>query len=55
MVVEASPIETVEVVVLESDSPLYSLNVVSRLPRGSSCSVFNGYDISLDPSPTRFR
>ena len=45
-VVEASPIETVEVVASESDPPQYSLNVVSRLPRGSSCSVFNGYDMA---------
>jgi len=45
-VVETSPIETVEVMVSESDPPRYQLNVVSRLPRGSSCSAFNGYDIA---------
>ena len=45
-VVEASPIETVEVVASESDPPAYSLNVVSTLPQGSSCSRFNGYDIA---------
>ena len=44
-VTETSPIETVEVAVSDSEPPLYSLNVVSRLPKGSSCSVFNGYDI----------
>ena len=44
-VVNTSPIETVEVLVLESDPPQYSLSVVSRLPAGSSCSAFNGYDI----------
>jgi hypothetical protein len=45
-VMKASPIETVEVVASESDPPQYSLNVVSRLPAGSSCSEFNGYDIA---------
>ena len=45
-VVETSPIESVEVVVSDSEPPRYSLNVISRLPRGSSCSAFNGYDIS---------
>ncbi len=44
-VVQASPIETVEVVVSDAEPAQYSLNVVSRLPRGSSCSAFNGYDI----------
>ncbi len=45
-VVKASPIETAEVVVSDSEPPQYSLSVVSRLPRGSSCSAFNGYDIA---------
>ena len=45
-VVKASPIETVEVVVSDSEPPQYTLNVVSRLPRGSGCSAFNGYDIA---------
>ena len=45
-VVETSPIETVEVVVSDSEPPQYSLNVVSRLPAGSSCSAFNGYNIT---------
>ena len=44
-VVQASPIETVEVVVSDAEPAQYSLNVVSRLLRGSSCSAFNGYDI----------
>ena len=44
-VVQASPIETVEVVVSDAEPAQYSLNVVSRLPRGSSSSAFNGYDI----------
>ena len=42
---QASPIETVEVVVSDAEPAQYSLNVVSRLPRGSNCSAFNGYDI----------
>lgn len=44
MVLKASPVESVEVVV--SDSLEYSLAVVSRLPAGSSCSQFNGYDVA---------
>ena len=43
---ESSPIENVEVVVSESDPPTYSLNVLSTLPQGGTCSAFNGYDIS---------
>ena len=45
-VIELSPIENVDVVVSESDPTTYSLNVLSTLPQGSSCSVFNGYNIS---------
>ena len=44
-VVEASPIDNVQVAVAESDPTEYSLNVISPLPIGSSCSVFNGYDV----------
>ena len=44
-VMELSPIENVEVVVPESDPSQYSLKVLSALPQGSTCSVFNGYDI----------
>ena len=40
-----SPIESVEVLVLESHPPQYQLQVVSGMPRGSSCSQFNGYEI----------
>ena len=50
---KTSPIETVEVVVSESDPHQYSLTVISRLPAGSSCSEFNGYDISR-PFAERF-
>jgi hypothetical protein len=46
MVVAPSPIEAVEVMVSESAPYQYSLAVVSRLPLGSSCSAFNGYDVS---------
>ena len=40
-----SPIESVEVVTLESTTPGYQLHVVSGLPKGSGCSQFNGYEI----------
>ena len=45
-VVMTSPIETVAVVVSDPEPKQYSLSVVSRLPRGSSCSAFNGYDVA---------
>ena len=40
-----SPIESVEVVILESATPQYQLRVVSGMPKGGSCSQFNGYEI----------
>ena len=40
-----SPIESVEVVTLESAPPQYQLRVVSGMPKGSGCSQFNGYEI----------
>ena len=40
-----SPIVNAEIMVLESAPPQYQLNVVSRLPAGSSCSQFDGYEI----------
>ena len=40
-----SPIESIEVDVLESAPPQYQLRIVSGLPRGSSCSRFNGYEV----------
>lgn len=46
MAVAESPIERVEVAVSDSNPPEYTLRVVSRLPLGSSCSKFNGYDLS---------
>ena len=46
MVVKESPIEGVEVVILESFPAQYRLKVLSALPLGSRCSQFNGYDIS---------
>ena len=45
MAVAESPIERVEVVVSDANPPEYNLLVVSRLPLGSSCSKFNGYDL----------
>ena len=41
-----SPIESVEVDVLESAPPRYQLRIVSGLPKGSSCSQFNGYEVT---------
>ena len=46
MVVKESPVEGAEILILESAPPQYQLVVVSRLPLGSSCSRFNGYDVS---------
>ena len=40
-----SPIESGEVVILESTPPQYQVQVVSGMPKGSSCSQFNGYEI----------
>ena len=40
-----SPIESAEVVVLESLPPQYQVRVVSGMPKGSSCSQFNGYEV----------
>ena len=40
-----SPIESIEVDVLESAPPQYQPRIVSGLPRGSSCSRFNGYEV----------
>ncbi len=38
-------IERAEVVRLEGTPPAYELQVVSAMPKGSSCSQFNGYEI----------
>ena len=46
MVVAESPIDKVEIVILESFPPQYRLSIVSRLPLGSKCSKFNGYDVT---------
>ena len=40
-----SSIESAEIVILESAPPQYHLRVVSGMPKGSSCSQFNGYQI----------
>ena len=40
-----SPIESAEIMILESAPPQYQLHVVSGLPKGSGCSQFNGYEI----------
>ncbi len=40
-----SPIESGKVVILESAPPQYQVHVVSGMPKGRSCSQFNGYEI----------
>ena len=40
-----SPVDSWEVVKLESEPPQYQLHVVSGMPKGSRCSQFNGYEI----------
>ena len=44
-VIAESPVDSAEVVISESAPPEYELRVVSGLPKGSSCSQFNGYEI----------
>ena len=44
-IIAESPIERIEVSVLESAPPQYELRVVSGMPKGSGCSQFNGYEI----------
>ncbi len=43
--IDESPIVSAEIEILESFPPQYQLNVASRLPAGSSCSQFDGYEI----------
>jgi len=45
VVVKESPVESVELIILESFPPQYLIKVVSIMS-GSNCSQFNGYDIS---------
>ena len=40
-----SPIGQAAIEVLESAPPQYQLRVISRMPKGGSCSQFNGYEI----------
>ena len=44
-VTEESPVESAEIMILESWPPQYQVVVVSGLPRGSGCSQFNGYEV----------
>ncbi len=44
-IIAESPIEQAEVLVLASAPPQYQLRVLSALPKGSTCSQFNGYEI----------
>ena len=45
-----SPIEDVEIMVLEGDPREYQLRIVSAMQHGSSCSQFNGYEIRRSES-----
>jgi len=45
-VIAESPIERAQMMLLESAPPQYQVHIVSGLPRGSSCSQSNGYEIS---------
>ena len=47
-----SPIESIELLIMESYPPQYALYVISALPKGSACSWFNGYDVA-SPYPGR--
>ena len=49
-IIAESPIESAEIMVLESVPPQYQLRVVSGLPKGSGCSQFNGYEIRRSES-----
>ena len=48
--IAGSPIETGEIVILESLPLQYQLRVVSGMPTGSGCSQFNGYEIRRSES-----
>ncbi len=50
--ISESPIESAEVATLESALSRYQLRVVSGMPKGSSCSQFNGYELRRR-EPTR--
>ena len=45
-----SPIEDVEIMVLERDPREYQMRIVSAMQHGSSCSQFNGYEIRRSES-----
>ena len=51
-IVDESPIQSVEVVPVESEPLQYEARVVSGMPRGSGCSRFNGYEVRRDESST---
>ncbi len=44
-IIAESPVQSAEIMALDSVPPWYQLRVVSGLPMGSSCSQFNGYEI----------
>ncbi len=45
-----SPIEDVEIMVLERDPREFQLRIVSAMQHGSSCSQFNGYEVRRSES-----
>ena len=45
-----SPIDSATIVKAEAAPPQYQLHVVSGMPKGSSCSQFNGYEIRREES-----
>ena len=49
-IIAESPIESAEIMVLESAPPQYQLRIISGLPKGSGCSQFNGYEIRRSES-----
>jgi|GEM_PF-2882369 len=48
-----APVETVKVITSDTDITDVSLVLVSRLPMGSSCQQFAGYDVARDGSTIR--
>ncbi|MYA61232.1 MAG: hypothetical protein F4X94_01465 [Dehalococcoidia bacterium] len=44
-IIAQSPIERIEIVMSDGADTQFQLRVVSELPKGSSCSRFNGYEI----------
>ncbi|MBM3945248.1 MAG: hypothetical protein FJ317_07170 [SAR202 cluster bacterium] len=52
MTIAEAPIERIDIVRSEMFADEYYANVTYRQPRGSSCSDFNGYDVSRESGDT---